>query len=206
MASSPAFRLCRANHKSDMINVFEEMYKDESMVDVSLICDNGTIKGHRLVLSACSPYFRNILSQITNPNHYPIIIIKEMSFADLKAIIEFMYCGDVTVPQEQLESVLKSAEFLQVKGLVEDSSKEKCEVIKSKKRRRKRHSGGSNQTGSHASDNEGSSDSGDDATIVSEEENVIPTSVETYDTTAEIEPTRLLEQSMVTDEVSFYYC
>jgi hypothetical protein len=127
MATTQAFCLRRNNHPIDMIEDFEKMFKNEDLVDVSLSCEDGTIRAHKVILSACSSYFRQILSKFTSPYQYPVLIIKDMCFADLKAIIEFIYRGEVTVPQEQLSSVLKSAEALKVKGLA-DVNNQKCGI------------------------------------------------------------------------------
>ncbi|XP_053209500.1 protein tramtrack, beta isoform-like isoform X2 [Panonychus citri] len=117
MSSAQAFCLRRNNHSSDMSEHFERMFKEESLVDVTLSCKDGSIRAHKMVLSACSSYFKNIFSKFINPYQYPVVIMKDVPFADLRAIVEFIYRGEVFVPQEQLASVLKSAESLKVKGL-----------------------------------------------------------------------------------------
>ena len=48
-----------------------------------------------MILCACSPYFKNLLEQ--NPAKHPIIILKDVPFAHLTAILEFMYAGEVTL-------------------------------------------------------------------------------------------------------------
>lgn len=116
--SAQAFCLRRNNHSSDMSENLEQMFKEESMTDVTLSCgDSGSIRAHRMVLSACSSYFKKIFSEFINPYQYPVVIMRDMPFADLRAIVEFIYRGEVFVPQEQLASVLKSAQSLKVKGL-----------------------------------------------------------------------------------------
>ena len=65
-------------------------------------------KAHKMILCACSPYFKNLLDQ--NPAKHPIIILKvyrglfykaltppcqDVPFAHLNAILEFMYAGEV---------------------------------------------------------------------------------------------------------------
>ena len=74
-------------------------------------------KAHKMILCACSPYFKNLLEQ--NPAKHPIIILKDVPFAHLTAILEFMYAGEVNVAQEQLPAFLKTAEKLKIKGLAE---------------------------------------------------------------------------------------
>ena len=51
-------------------------------------------KAHKMILCACSPYFKNLLEQ--NPAKHPIIILKDVPFAHLTAILEFMYAGEVS--------------------------------------------------------------------------------------------------------------
>ena len=51
-------------------------------------------------VSSRSPYFKNLLEQ--NPAKHPIIILKDVPFAHLTAILEFMYAGEVNVAQVRL--------------------------------------------------------------------------------------------------------
>ena len=74
-------------------------------------------KAHKMILCACSPYFKNLLEQ--NPAKHPIIILKDVPFMHLTAILEFMYAGEVNVAQDQLPAFLKTAEKLKIKGLAE---------------------------------------------------------------------------------------
>ena len=50
-----------------------------------------------MILSACSPYFKALLEE--NPAKHPIIILKDVPFQHLTAILEFMYAGEVNVAQ-----------------------------------------------------------------------------------------------------------
>ena len=61
-------------------------------------------KAHKMILCACSPYFKNLLEQ--NPAKHPIIILKDVPFTHLTAILEFMYAGEVNVAQVNYDSSL----------------------------------------------------------------------------------------------------
>jgi len=50
---------------------------------------------------------------------------------DLSALLSFMYQGEVSLPQEQLNSFLALAEELQVKGLVDSGKLEELEKVSS---------------------------------------------------------------------------
>uniref|UniRef100_V5IES0 Putative maternal protein required for meiosis n=1 Tax=Ixodes ricinus TaxID=34613 RepID=V5IES0_IXORI len=114
---SQQFCLKWNNHQSNMLVVFEQLLSNEALVDVTLACEGHSLKAHRMVLSACSPFFQALF--VENPCQHPIVILKDMRYMDLKAIVEFMYKGEVNVSQDQLSALLKTAEALKVKGLAE---------------------------------------------------------------------------------------
>ncbi|KAK2715424.1 protein tramtrack, beta isoform-like isoform X1 [Artemia franciscana] len=97
---------------------FAALLNHEHFTDVTLSCDNQSIKCHRLVLSACSSYFENLL--ISNSHYQPIIILKDVKFCDLQALVKFMYIGEVTVAQTHFDSVLRLADMLKITGLADD--------------------------------------------------------------------------------------
>ncbi|KAI8121186.1 Protein bric-a-brac 2, partial [Lucilia cuprina] len=70
-----------------------------------------------VVLSACSSYFQSLF--LDHPEKHPIVILKDVRFAELQTLVEFMYKGEVNVQYCQLSALLKTAESLKVKGLAE---------------------------------------------------------------------------------------
>ncbi|XP_067003418.2 uncharacterized protein [Anabrus simplex] len=107
------------NYQSHVAEIFVQLLLAESMVDVTLCVEGEKIYAHRIVLSACSPYFQDILSN-TEDSH-PIIILSEMNSEDIKSIIEFVYRGELNVTADRFTSVLKAAEELRIRGLMEDT-------------------------------------------------------------------------------------
>ncbi|TDG53388.1 hypothetical protein AWZ03_000203 [Drosophila navojoa] len=105
------------NYQSNLTNVFDELLQNESFVDVTLACDGQSIKAHKMVLSACSPYFQALFYD--NPCQHPIIIMRDVNWCDLKALVEFMYKGEINVCQDQINPLLKVAETLKIRGLAE---------------------------------------------------------------------------------------
>uniref|UniRef100_A0A1E1XW31 BTB domain-containing protein n=1 Tax=Amblyomma sculptum TaxID=1581419 RepID=A0A1E1XW31_AMBSC len=120
---SQQFCLKWNNHQSNMLVVFEQLLSNEALVDVTLACEGLSLKAHKIVLSACSPFFQTLFVEI--PSQHPIVIMKDMRYMDLKAIVEFMYRGEVNVSQDQLTALLKTAETLKVKGLAEVTGENK---------------------------------------------------------------------------------
>ena len=110
------------NHTNNMVKVFNQLLDDQNFCDVTLAVEGTHLKAHKMVLSACSTYFKDLF--VANPCKHPIVILKDMRLDDLKAIINFMYSGEVNVSQSQLGALLKTAEVLKVKGLTEVNDKQ----------------------------------------------------------------------------------
>ena len=111
------FCLRRNDFQTNMVSSFKHLRDEKSFTDVTLACDGQTCKAHKMVLSACSPYFKALFEE--NPAKHPIIILRDVPFQHSTAILEFMYAGEVNVVQDQLPAFLKTAERLKVKGLAE---------------------------------------------------------------------------------------
>ncbi|KAE8747852.1 hypothetical protein FOCC_FOCC005464 [Frankliniella occidentalis] len=106
------------NYQSNMTSVFHQLLQTEAFVDVTLSCNEASLKAHKVVLSACSSYFQKLL--LENPCKHPTIIMPpDVCFNDLKFIIEFVYRGEIDVSQAELQSLLKTADQLKIKGLCE---------------------------------------------------------------------------------------
>ncbi|XP_045025908.1 protein bric-a-brac 1 isoform X2 [Daphnia magna] len=118
--SSPHLCLRWNNYQSNLTSVFDQLLQNETFVDVTLAADGHAIKAHRMVLSACSPYFQHLF--FDNPCQHPIVILKDTRWPELKAIVEYMYRGEISVAQEELTSLLRVAETLKIRGLSELNS------------------------------------------------------------------------------------
>ncbi|XP_065203633.1 broad-complex core protein isoforms 1/2/3/4/5-like isoform X4 [Planococcus citri] len=108
------------NYQNSITTAFENLRDDEDFIDVTLACDGKTLKAHRVVLSACSPYFRELLK--STPCKHPVIVLQDVVFDDLHALVEFIYHGEVNVHQRNLTSFLKTAEVLKVSGLTQQNA------------------------------------------------------------------------------------
>ncbi|XP_068222358.1 LOW QUALITY PROTEIN: protein bric-a-brac 2-like [Palaemon carinicauda] len=121
VAVRPADHFCLRwnNYQTNMTAVFDQLLQEEVFVDVTLSCEGGQqLRAHKVVLAACSPYFQAVLQN--NPCKHPIVILpRDVAFADLRAIIEFVYRGEIDVAQEQINSLLAAADTLKIKGLCE---------------------------------------------------------------------------------------
>ena len=100
----------------------KHLHDDKDFFDVTIVCENNQIQAHKLILSACSSFFRSVLKQ--NPHQHPLLYLKGVRYEDITSVLNFMYHGEVSVAQEELNTFLAVAEDLQVKGLYQHGKTE----------------------------------------------------------------------------------
>jgi len=120
MGSDQRFSLRWNNYQSHLVTAFESLLDEKDFIDVTLGVEGRKLPAHKMLLSACSPYFRELLKG--NPCQHPIIILRDIKYDDLFSLLQFMYNGEVNVAQDQLNSFLKSAESLKIRGLTDNEN------------------------------------------------------------------------------------
>uniref|UniRef100_A0A6P7HBH9 Protein tramtrack, beta isoform-like isoform X12 n=1 Tax=Diabrotica virgifera virgifera TaxID=50390 RepID=A0A6P7HBH9_DIAVI len=118
--SSEQFSLCWDNFHKNMSSGMNSLLENEDLVDVTLAVQGKCLKAHKMVLSVCSPYFKELFK--SNPCKHPIVFMKDVSYEALSDLLQFMYQGEVQVSQENLTTFIKTAEALQIKGLTGDGN------------------------------------------------------------------------------------
>lgn len=150
--ASQRFCLRWNNHQSNLLSVFDQLLHDESFVDVTLAVEGQLLRAHKMVLSACSPYFQVTVATpprngsgrilrvsqpfppsffqalfVGHPDKHPIVILKDVPYVDMRSLLDFMYRGEVSVDQDRLTAFLRVAESLRIKGLTE-VNEDKCDL------------------------------------------------------------------------------
>jgi len=89
------------------------------LLDVTVQCGVESLQCHRLVLSACSDWFKAVFRALPAVTQHPVIVLWEATARDMALLLDFMYNGEVNVKQENLNSFLALAEKLSVRGLTQ---------------------------------------------------------------------------------------
>jgi len=118
--SAEKFCLRWNDFETNISVAFKELREEKDFFDVTLACDDNQVQAHKVILSACSPFFRTVLRR--NPHQHPLLYLKGVKYQDLLAVLSFMYNGEVNVAQEELNTFLSVAEDLRVKGLTQNTS------------------------------------------------------------------------------------
>jgi len=93
--------------------------------DLTLVTsDNQLVSAHKIVLAACSQFFRGLLAslpmQTTGPLSPAVLYMRGVTGAALLKLLDFMYNGEVNVEQQLLKEFLQLGEELRVQGLCEE--------------------------------------------------------------------------------------
>lgn len=76
-------------------SLFQLMYNRSELSDVTLSCDEQTIRAHRIVLAAHSPYFDKQFEE--KPSTGLIIPIDNVKFNILESAVKLMYFGSTSI-------------------------------------------------------------------------------------------------------------
>ena len=111
------FSLKWNDFQTTVSNSFKVLKQEHDFFDVTLISDDQKqIQSHKVVLSACSSFFKPILQK--NSHSHPLIYLSGIDSTNLQFIIDYVYEGEVQIFQEQLDSFLDAAQKLQIAGLL----------------------------------------------------------------------------------------
>jgi len=120
MASSEKFCLRWNDFESNVSTAFRDLREEKDFFDVTLACEDSQLQAHKVIIAACSPFFREVLRR--NPHQHPLLYLKGVKHKELLSVLNFMYQGEVNVAQEELNTFLAVAEDLRVKGLTQGNS------------------------------------------------------------------------------------
>ena len=72
-------------------NTMHKMMKTEKLSDVTLVCDDKKIlKAHKVVLSATSSVFENIIDDL--PQNNSVIYLRGINHGEMEAILKYTGC------------------------------------------------------------------------------------------------------------------
>ena len=116
MTACEKFCLKWNDFQKNVGTAFGLLRQDEDFSDVTLVSEDGKqIEAHKVILAASSPFFQTLLK--TNKHPHPLIYMRGIKSADLVAIMDFLYCGEANIPQDNLDSFLNIAAELNLRGL-----------------------------------------------------------------------------------------
>ena len=116
--------------KSKTSETFRDLWSNKSFTDVTLATeDDQQIDAHKIILSTSSPFFKNIFEK--NPHQKPLLYLKDVSYSELRKVLEYIYLGECELNSDRLNAFLSVGEALQIHGLTEQTLvQEKMDAVK----------------------------------------------------------------------------
>ena len=85
---------------------FKSFINEDELADVTLVCDDGDITAHKLILYSGSEFFRLVLKK--SKHQHPLLYMKGFKKDLLKSIVDFLYVGEVEVDEDDLPDFFMS--------------------------------------------------------------------------------------------------
>ena len=116
--------------KTTVSQSFGILREEKEFFDVTLVSDDERqIPAHKLVLSACSDFFKSILRN--NSHSHPLLYLSGIHSTNLSLILDYIYQGEVQIYQEHLDSFLEVANKLKIQGLISGAVEKSSQHVKS---------------------------------------------------------------------------
>ena len=105
---------------SNVSKSFGLFRNEEYLHDVTLVSDDHTkVPAHKLVLSACSEYFKDIFKN--NHQSHPLLCLDGIAKDDLMNILDYIYNGEVQIYQDNIDRFFALAKRFKLEGLLQDN-------------------------------------------------------------------------------------
>jgi len=104
-----------------IVSTFQELRNKRDFSDVTLVCeDNQRMRAHKLILSKSCEFFQAVLEE--EQSSHPVIYMRGVSRDVMESLVDFIYVGAVSIPQDLINEFLDLAQDLKIRGLVKNES------------------------------------------------------------------------------------
>ena len=117
------FNLTWKDYQTNVTKTFGSLRHEDKLNDVTLVSDDHVqISAHKVVLSSCSGYFKDIF--IKNNHSHPMLCLVGMKSQEINHVLDYIYQGEVQLHQDDLDAFLEVAQKFQLEGLVGQTENE----------------------------------------------------------------------------------
>jgi len=101
---------------SNRTSYLYEQVKQNNFVDVTIVFDDEEVSAHKVILASSSSFFQRVLERSTHPN--PMLYLKGVEKRLFSHLLEFIYLGEVSLPDADFDKFLQMSRDLKIKGLL----------------------------------------------------------------------------------------
>jgi len=99
-------------HSKDGFSVMNELRKQNTLTDVTLVAEGATFPVHKLVVASCSPYFKAMFNGAMSESNQDRVNLEGVQSEALRQLVEYIYTGEIEVTEENVQSLLPAANLL----------------------------------------------------------------------------------------------
>jgi len=97
-----------------MMKSLSSLRQEESLCDVTLIVGSTSIKAHKIVLAAATPYFNAMFTNQMLESSLQEVTIQELDAQCIVELVNFIYGENLIVRTENVQNLLSAASLLQI--------------------------------------------------------------------------------------------
>ena len=100
---------------------FSEIRNSQEFSDVTLVCEDGEIEAHCLILASGSHFFEKVLAR-KNDGTKTLVYLRGVKKESLTYLFDFLYCGEANVLEGNLQEFIFLSNDLGLKGFSDKDS------------------------------------------------------------------------------------
>lgn len=124
--TGPQYYFTDVAHSKDLVNGLKFLRQDEDLCDVVLRVGSTSISAHKVVLAACSPYFKAMFAGGLSESRQNTVTLQELNEHAMETIVDFFYSGEIEISDSNVQDLLPVTCLLQVQSLQQAC----CEFLK----------------------------------------------------------------------------
>lgn len=86
-------------HPRNMLEAIEFLRKRRELCDVVLVVGNRKILAHRVILSACSPYFHAMFTGELQESRQTEVVIRDIDEHAMELLVDFAYSSHIIIEE-----------------------------------------------------------------------------------------------------------
>lgn len=106
------FKFVDSSHSYEVLAGLHRQRENDIGLDFTLVIEGSDIAVHRNVLMAFCPYFEALLGPNMKEGRESRVELQELKLAPVREIIDYAYTGEILLSDENVESVLETANYL----------------------------------------------------------------------------------------------
>eukprot|EP00794_Sanderia_malayensis_P015965 gene15965-17571_t len=113
-------------HPKNLLRTLDGLRQTGDLCDVILVVGTKKLNAHKVVLSACSPYFRAMFTNEMTESRDKEVTMKDVDEKATEELIDFAYTGSIKIDEANVQTVLPAACLMQLTEIQEAC----CEFLK----------------------------------------------------------------------------